>query len=70
MVHHRMLEVTESTHDFLAAMANQMLGKFAKYWTEYNLYLSCAIVHDPRCTVKFVEYCLISCLALMKPWNG
>ena len=34
-----------------------MLGKFDKYWFEYNLYLSCAVSLDSRCKVKFVEYC-------------
>ena len=31
--------------------------KFDNYWSVYNLYLSCAIILDPRCKVKFVEYC-------------
>ena len=57
MVHRCLLEAIESTHEFLAAIANKMNGKFDKYWSEYNLYLSCAVILDPRCKVKFVEYC-------------
>ena len=34
-----------------------MLGKFDKYWSEYNLHLSCAVILHPRCKAKFVEYC-------------
>lgn len=33
--------------------------KFVKYWSEYNVYISCTTILDPRFKVKFVEYCLM-----------
>jgi len=38
-------------------MKNRTWRKLDKHWSEYNLYLSCAIILDPRYKVKFVEYC-------------
>ena len=67
MVHRRLLEATQGSYGFLADMANRMLGKFDKYWSEYNLYLSCAVILDPRCKVKFVDYCFSNYLVRMKP---
>ncbi|XP_048494372.1 zinc finger BED domain-containing protein DAYSLEEPER-like [Beta vulgaris subsp. vulgaris] len=39
-------------------MVEPMLENFDKYWSEYNVYLSCAAILDPRFKVKCVEYCL------------
>lgn len=56
MIHLRLLEASTSSHDFLREMVNPMYDKFDKYWEEYNIYLSCATILDPRFKVKFVEY--------------
>jgi len=56
MVHRRLLEATQGPYGLLTNIGNRMLGKFDKYWSEYNLYLLCAVILDPRCKVKFVEY--------------
>uniref|UniRef100_A0A803N0A9 BED-type domain-containing protein n=1 Tax=Chenopodium quinoa TaxID=63459 RepID=A0A803N0A9_CHEQI len=44
-------------YDYLKEMVKPMLEKFDKYWSDYNLYLSCAAILDPRYKLKFVEYC-------------
>ena len=38
-------------------MVKEMQRKFDKYWREYSLILSCAVILDPRHKVKTVEYC-------------
>uniref|UniRef100_A0A803MPJ3 hAT-like transposase RNase-H fold domain-containing protein n=1 Tax=Chenopodium quinoa TaxID=63459 RepID=A0A803MPJ3_CHEQI len=57
MVHRRLLETSKDPHEFLAQMVLPMLEKFDKYWSEYNIYLACAAILDPRFKLKFVEYC-------------
>ncbi|KNA20152.1 hypothetical protein SOVF_055050 [Spinacia oleracea] len=57
MVHRHLFEAGNGPHVFLKEMVQPMLIKFDKYWSEYNLYLSCAAILDPRYKVKFVEYC-------------
>jgi len=53
----RFLKATQGPYEFLTNMGNRMHGKFDKYWFEYNLYFSWAVILDPRRKVKFVEYC-------------
>ncbi|XP_071713491.1 zinc finger BED domain-containing protein RICESLEEPER 2-like [Rutidosis leptorrhynchoides] len=38
-------------------MAHEMKAKFAKYWENYSMILSFAIILDPRYKAKIVEYC-------------
>ena len=38
-------------------IVSDMQAKFDKYYSEYNLALSCAIILDPRCKVTFLKYC-------------
>uniref|UniRef100_A0A803LA19 SRP54-type proteins GTP-binding domain-containing protein n=1 Tax=Chenopodium quinoa TaxID=63459 RepID=A0A803LA19_CHEQI len=57
MVHRRLLETSKGPHEFLAQIVLPMLEKFDKYWSEYNIYLACAAILDPRFKLKFVEYC-------------
>lgn len=58
MIHRCLVETARGPHVFLASMVESMLEKFDKYWLEYNLYLSCAAILDPRFKIKMVEYCL------------
>ena len=37
-------------------MVHDMQTKFDKYWSEYNLALSCVGILDPRYKVTFVKY--------------
>ncbi|XP_056698402.1 zinc finger BED domain-containing protein RICESLEEPER 2-like [Spinacia oleracea] len=57
MVHRHLFEAENGPHVFLKEIVQPMLIKFDKYWSEYNLYLSCTAILDPRYKVKFVEYC-------------
>ncbi|KMT19294.1 hypothetical protein BVRB_1g013000 [Beta vulgaris subsp. vulgaris] len=57
MVHRRLVETSKGPHVFLRDMVKPMLKNFDKYWSDYNVYLSCAAILDPRFKVKFVEYC-------------
>ncbi|XP_048493931.2 zinc finger BED domain-containing protein RICESLEEPER 2-like [Beta vulgaris subsp. vulgaris] len=52
-----LLEMANGPHLFLVDMAKEMQKKFDKYWSDYNLLLSCACVLDPRYKLGFVEYC-------------
>jgi len=40
-------------------MVHDMQAKFDKYWSEYNLALSCATILDPRYKVTFLKYCFV-----------
>ena len=46
-----------SSDAFLAAMANAMLDKFAKYWEEKNNVMALATILDPRWKMRFVAFC-------------
>jgi hypothetical protein len=37
-------------------MASQMISKFEKYWSEFNLVLAIAVVLDPRYKLRLVKY--------------
>ena len=52
-----LLETANGPHSFLINMVKEMQKKFDKYWSDYNMLLSCACVLDPRYKLKFVEYC-------------
>ncbi|KAE8814792.1 zinc finger BED domain-containing protein DAYSLEEPER-like [Hordeum vulgare] len=41
---------------FMAPMLFPMKEKFDKYWADYDVFLSCAAVLDPRCKLGFVSY--------------
>ncbi|XP_056685649.1 zinc finger BED domain-containing protein RICESLEEPER 2-like [Spinacia oleracea] len=55
-----LLEAANGSNSFLDAMVKEMQKKFDKYWSDYNLLLSCAYVLDPRFKLKLVEYCYTS----------
>ncbi|MFQ6655663.1 hypothetical protein Gotur_026120 [Gossypium turneri] len=38
-------------------MVKQMQEKFNKYWAEYSLILSCAVILDPRYKLNCMQYC-------------
>uniref|UniRef100_A0A803MB46 Transposase n=1 Tax=Chenopodium quinoa TaxID=63459 RepID=A0A803MB46_CHEQI len=46
MVHRHLLEVEKGPYDYLKEMVKPMLENFDKYWSDYNLYLSCAAILD------------------------
>jgi hypothetical protein len=38
------------------SMANQMISKFEKYWSEFSVVLAIAVVLDPRYKLRLVKY--------------
>ncbi|XP_057948251.1 zinc finger BED domain-containing protein DAYSLEEPER-like [Malania oleifera] len=43
---------------FLRNVANQMQGKFDKYWSNYSKILAMIVILDPRFKIQFVSFCL------------
>ena len=60
LIHHHLSIAREGQHVALRTMAVNVSGVFDKFWSEYNIYLSCVTILDPRFKVKFVEYCLVN----------
>ncbi|KAK9756261.1 hypothetical protein RND81_01G084900 [Saponaria officinalis] len=56
-IHKKLNDVYNSPSNFLYDTVSVMHEKFNKYWSEYNLVLSCAAVLDPRFKLERVEYC-------------
>ncbi|XP_075520592.1 zinc finger BED domain-containing protein RICESLEEPER 2-like isoform X3 [Primulina tabacum] len=50
-------QALQSSDDFMRSMANRMFQKFDKYWKDYNILLSIAVIVDPRFKKQFVEFC-------------
>ena len=42
---------------FMHSMVRKMKDKFDKYWSEYNLLISCATFLDPRNKMQLVDWC-------------
>ncbi|PPS14871.1 hypothetical protein GOBAR_AA05699 [Gossypium barbadense] len=57
MVHKVLLYTIKGLYSFLTPMVKQMQEKFNKYWAEYSLILSCAVILDPRYKLNYVQYC-------------
>ncbi|KAK9697464.1 hypothetical protein RND81_08G039400 [Saponaria officinalis] len=56
-IHKKLNDVYNGPPTFLSSMVSNMHEKFNRYWSEYNLVLSCAAVLDPRLKLERVEYC-------------
>ncbi|XP_031278228.1 zinc finger BED domain-containing protein RICESLEEPER 2-like [Pistacia vera] len=46
----------EDENEFLRTMVMKMKGKFDKYWGECNLLIAIAVVLDPRCKMRVLDY--------------
>ncbi|KAL6521245.1 hypothetical protein OROGR_017814 [Orobanche gracilis] len=49
-------EESKSPDDFMSRIATQMLVKFNKYWSEFNVLLAVAVVFDPRYKFQLLEF--------------
>ena len=73
------LKAFSEGHEFMSPMLAPMKEKFDKYWADYNVFLSCIAVLDPRCKLGFVSYCYgklyaptrqnAGCMKLRKLWR-
>ncbi|XP_027171799.1 zinc finger BED domain-containing protein RICESLEEPER 4-like [Coffea eugenioides] len=55
-LHRHLSEECNSSDDFMRRIASQMLVKFNKYWSEFNLLLAIVVVFDPRYKFQFIEF--------------
>ncbi|XP_071727965.1 zinc finger BED domain-containing protein DAYSLEEPER-like [Rutidosis leptorrhynchoides] len=56
-IQRRIQEEMTNSDPLIREMAFEMKAKFDKYWENYSMILSFAIILDPRYKVKIVEYC-------------
>lgn len=56
-MHKKLIEVANDPFSNLSSMARDMQLKFDKYWSNFNVIISCAAGLDPRFKLERVEYC-------------
>ncbi len=56
-MHLALKAISDGPTCLLSDMVTNMHVKFEKYWSDYNLLLSCAAVLDPRLKLEAVNYC-------------
>jgi len=56
LVHTAIREASAGINNYMADMLHVMREKFIKYWSDYSVFLSCAVVLDPLIKFKFLMY--------------
>ncbi|XP_042963535.1 zinc finger BED domain-containing protein RICESLEEPER 1-like [Carya illinoinensis] len=56
MIYLTLKQHSESEDDYMRNMSCQMLAKFEKYWSEFNVLLAIAVILDPRYKLHFVDF--------------
>jgi hypothetical protein len=57
MVYLTLKQGNESEDEYMRRMVKQMLVKFEKYWSEFSVVLTIAVILDPRYKLRFVDFC-------------
>lgn len=45
-----------SSNEYMKRMAEMMMAKFEKYWSDFSLTLAIAVILDPRYKIDFVDW--------------
>lgn len=56
LVHTVIIEAIDGINIYMGPTMFVMREMFMKYWSDYSVFLSCAIVLDPRINFKFLAY--------------
>ncbi|KAK9995452.1 hypothetical protein SO802_020138 [Lithocarpus litseifolius] len=57
IVYFTLKKESDSEDEYMRKMADQMLVKFEKYWIEFSVVLTIAVVLDPRYKLPFIDWC-------------
>ena len=57
MVYLTLKQGNESEDEYMRRMVKQMLVKFEKYWSEFSVVLTIAVILDPHYKLRFVDFC-------------
>lgn len=56
MCYNSLRQSMSSPDEYIKKMAGKMLPKFEKYWSDFSLILTIAVVFDPRYKLQFVDF--------------
>ena len=57
IVYFTLKKESDSEDEYTRKMVDQMFVKFEKYWIEFSVVLTIAVVLDPRYKLSFIDLC-------------
>src|SRR4051812_17889747 len=57
LVHNATIQANDGINGYMAEILIVMKEKIMKYWPDYSIFISSAVVLDPHIKFKFIEYC-------------